>query len=81
MMDNGEIVEDGSPAELMGDSESLLYKLVEEFGPEFPSMSVLTRDQGKSRLKNSLMQGRDPELIIESKGFLEEKINEDSDST
>ena len=59
MMDNGEIVEDGSPGELMGDSDSLLYKLVEEFGVEFKSMQVLSPGRKRYSLEN---RGEIPEV-------------------
>jgi hypothetical protein len=76
MMDNGEIVEDGSPAELMGDEESLLFKLVEEFGSEFDCMGVCAPGRN-----NPLRGSRDSVPIMENKReMIEDGMREDSDS-
>lgn len=83
MMDNGEIVEDGSPGELMGDEESLLSKLVEEFGSEFESMGVYAPGRVGGPLDNQRRGGSRPveTPIMENKReFKDERLAEDSDS-
>ena len=69
-MDNGEIIEDGDPNNLLVDEESLLYKIVNEFN-DLDSMNVGKKNKG---IEDKLNTIGDTKMIEEMPEKEEEEI-------